>query len=225
MNPASNVHIKICCIASIEEARLAVSLGASAIGLVSAMPTGPGPIPEDLIARIAAAVPPGVETFLLTSKQDAEGIVEQHRRTKTTTIQIVDDIPFAEYKVLREELPGVTLVQVVHVRDESSIQKSVELSEHVDAILLDSGNPSLAKKELGGTGRVHDWSISRLIRENVGIPVYLAGGLNAQNVARAIETVRPFSVDVCSGVRTNGKLDEQKLSDFFLAVKTSGSKT
>ena len=225
MNPASNVHIKICCIASIEEARLAVSLGASAIGLVSAMPTGPGPIPEDLIARIAAAVPPGVETFLLTSKQDAEGIVEQHRRTKTTTIQIVDDVPVPVYEVLRHRLPGVTLVQVVHVRDESLIQKSVELSEHVDAILLDSGNPSLAKKELGGTGRVHDWSISRLIRENVGIPVYLAGGLNAQNVARAIETVRPFSVDVCSGVRTNGKLDEQKLSDFFLAAKTSGSKT
>ena len=221
MIPTSNIRVKICCIASIEEARLAISSGASAIGLVSAMPSGPGPISEDLIAVIAAAVPLGVATFLLTSKQNAAGIIAQQRRTKINTIQIVDEFPFSEYEILRKELPGVNLVQVVHVRDEGSIKKTVELSGHVDAILLDSGNPNLETKELGGTGRVHDWSISRAIREKVTIPVYLAGGLTSENVIRAIETVGPFAVDVCSGVRTNGKLDEKKLTDFFGSVSRS----
>jgi phosphoribosylanthranilate isomerase len=218
MNPTSNVRVKICCIASLEEADRAISLGVSALGLVSAMPSGPGPIAEDLIALIAATVPPGVAAFLLTSKQDAAGIVAQQRRTKTSTIQIVDEFPPAEYAILRKELPGIKLVQVVHVRDEHSIEKAMEVADHVDAILLDSGNPNLATKELGGTGRVHNWSISKTIREMVNVPIYLAGGLTSENVVRAIETVGPFAVDVCSGVRTNGRLDERKLSEFFKAV-------
>ena len=225
MNPTSNVQVKICCIANIEEARLAVSFGASAIGLVSAMPTGPGPISEDLITIIAATIPPGVATFLLTSKQDAPGIIAQQLRTKTNTIQIVDEFPLAEYDILRKELPGIKLVQVVHVQNENSITKAVGVADHVDAILLDSGNPDLGKKELGGTGRVHDWSISKAIREKVNIPAYLAGGLTSENVAHAIEAVRPFAVDVCSGVRTNGKLDEKKLSEFFRSVNRSKIKT
>lgn len=219
MNPTVNVRVKICCIGSLEEARLAISNGASAIGLVSAMPSGPGPIPEELIASIAATVPPSVATFLLTCKQDASAIIEQHRGTKTNTIQIVDKFPRAEYGILRKELPGVKLVQVVHVQDENSVKRAVEVSEYVDAILLDSGNPNLAKKELGGTGRVHDWSISKKVRETVNIPIFLAGGLNSENVAQAIEIVRPFAVDVCSGVRTNERLDEKKLSAFFDAVE------
>jgi phosphoribosylanthranilate isomerase len=219
MNPTVNVRVKICCIGSLEEARLAISHGASAIGLVSAMPSGPGPIPEELIASIAATVPPSVATFLLTCKQDASAIIEQHRGTKTNTIQIVDKFPRAEYGILRKELPGVKLVQVVHVQDENSVKRAVEVSEYVDAILLDSGNPNLAKKELGGTGRVHDWSISKKVRETVNIPIFLAGGLNSENVAQAIEIVRPFAVDVCSGVRTNERLDEKKLSAFFDAVE------
>ena len=218
MNATRNIRVKICCIASVEEANLAISFGASAIGLVSAMPSGPGPIGEDLIATIAAAVPPGIATFLLTSRLDAAGIILQHRATRTSTIQIVDDIPIGEYNVMRKELPGVKLVQVVHVQGERSITKAVEVADYIDAILLDSGNPNLATKVLGGTGRVHDWSISKRIREEVKIPVYLAGGLSADNVAQAIETVAPFAVDVCSGVRTNGKLDERKLSNFFAAV-------
>ncbi len=225
MNPTSNVQVKICCIANIEEARLAVSFGASAIGLVSAMPTGPGPISEDLITIIAATIPPGVATFLLTSKQDAAGVIAQQRLTKTNTIQLVDEFPLAEYDILRKELPGIKLVQVVHVQNENSITKAVGVADHVDAILLDSGNPDLGKKELGGTGRVHDWSISKAIREKVNIPAYLAGGLTSENVAHAIEAVRPFAVDVCSGVRTNGKLDEKKLSEFFRSVNRSKIKT
>lgn len=219
MNRNPPVRVKICCIAGVEEARLAISYGASAIGLVSAMPSGPGPIPENLIAAIAATVPPGISTFLLTSQQSADGIVAQHSGTHTNTIQIVDEFPLDQYDSLRKRLPAIKLVQVVHVLNEDAVDQALAVSAYVDAILLDSGNPRLSRKELGGTGRVHDWSISTTIRENIHIPVYLAGGLRPDNVAEAIETVKPFAVDVCSGVRTNGKLDEEKLAGFFREVE------
>ena len=224
MSRRPHVRVKICCIASIEEANLAIAYGASAIGLVSSMPSGPGPIPEDLIATIVATIPPGIATFLLTCQRDAAGIIAQHRRTKTNTIQIVDEFPLAEYDVLKKALPGIKLVQAIHVRNDESVQQAFNVSEEVDALLLDSGNPKLAIKELGGTGRVHDWSVSRRIREMVNIPVYLAGGLTPENVANAIDTVGPFAVDVCSGVRTNGRLDENKLSGFFHATESTGKR-
>ncbi|MBX2989678.1 MAG: phosphoribosylanthranilate isomerase [Bacteroidetes bacterium] len=212
-------RVKICCISSIEEARLAIRYGASALGLVSAMPSGPGPIPEELIADIAAVIPPGVASFLLTSKQDADSIIKQHRRCRTNTLQLVDRISVHVYQELRRELPGIGLVQVVHVTGEESIVEAIAVSEFVDAILLDSGNQSLPVKELGGTGRTHDWNLSKQIVESVRIPVYLAGGLKAENVAEAIREVRPFAVDLCSGVRTDGVLDESKLAAFFNEVQ------
>ncbi len=208
-------RIKICCISSEAEAATAISFGASAIGLVGKMPSGPGPIEDELIKSIAATVPPPVATFLLTSEQTAEGIVAHHHRTKTNTIQIVDELLGREYAGIRNALPNVKLVQVVHVVGENSVDEACELAEFVDAILLDSGNPSLAVKELGGTGRRHDWKLSRKIVETCGKPVYLAGGLNSENVREAIETVQPFGLDICSGVRTNGELDVRKLEAFF----------
>ncbi len=214
----SRTRVKICCIGSIEEARLAIRYGASAIGLVSAMPSGPGPIPEELIAGIVRAVPPGVDTFLLTCKQTAKEVIDQQRRTNVTTIQLVDQFPVEEYAVLKDELPGIRIVQVVHVLDNQAVEYASSVVPHVDAILLDSGNPSLTVKELGGTGRVHDWSISKKIRDAVAVPVFLAGGLRPENVREAIHAVHPFAVDVCSGVRTNNKLDEEKLARFFTAL-------
>lgn len=208
-------RIKICCIADIEEAMTAVRYGASALGLVGEMPSGPGPIPDEKILEIAAAVPPPIATFLLTSQTTAKGIVEHHQRTRTNTIQIVDELEGRAYREIREALTGVKLVQVIHVTGERSVDESVELAGFVDAILLDSGNPGLPVKELGGTGRRHDWGLSRRIVDAVDKPVFLAGGLNPGNVREAIETVNPFGLDICSGVRTNGKLDEKKLSEFF----------
>jgi len=212
-------RVKICCIGSVEEARLAIAHGASAIGLVSEMPSGPGVIPEPLIAEIAATVPPGVDTFLLTCRTSVDGIVGQQRRTGVNTIQICDDLAEGALQVLRAELPGVSLVQVIHVDGDGAIGRAVAVGPLVDAILLDSGNQKLAVKELGGTGRRHDWTISRRIREQVEVPVYLAGGLEAGNVAEAIAAVSPFALDVCSGVRTEGRLDALKLESFFAAVK------
>ncbi len=215
MQPAHKPRVKICCINSIEEARLAIRYGAAAVGLVSSMPSGPGVIAEALIARIAARIPPAVASFLLTSKQDSAAIIEQQRRCGANTLQLVDSIPLEDYAVLRAALPGIALVQVIHVVDETAIEEARRVAPYVNGILLDSGNPSLRIKELGGTGRRHNWQISRVIREIVEVPVFLAGGLNADNIAEAIQQVAPFGVDVCSGVRTSDQLDEQKLAAFF----------
>lgn len=214
-------RIKICCINSEEEARLAIEFGASAIGLVAKMPSGPGPISDELIRQIAKTVPPPVATFMLTSETMVNEIIEHHQRTNTNTIQIVDSLSSGSYADLRAALHSVKIVQVVHVIDESSVEEALEISGMVDAILLDSGNPKLKVKELGGTGRVHNWQLSRMIRENAKCPVFLAGGLNPDNVRQAIEEVQPFAVDVCSGVRTDGKLDQQKLESFINRVLTT----
>lgn len=218
MKPTVHPKVKICCIQNVAEAKLAIDHGAAALGLVSAMPSGPGPISEDRITEIVAAVPEGISTFLLTSKQDAPSIIEQQQRTRVNTIQIVDAVSTETYDRLREALPGIALVQVIHVLGEESVEEAVQASRHVDAILLDSGNPKLAVKQLGGTGRVHDWNLSRLIREAIDVPLFLAGGLRADNVRHAIEHVQPYAVDICSGVRTNGLLDQVKLQAFMSAV-------
>ncbi len=198
---------------------MAIDAGANAIGLVSAMPSGPGPIAEDLIAQIAAIVPPGVSSFLLTCLQDAASIIDQQRRLRVNTIQICDRLTSGSYQEIREALPGISLVQVIHVTGPESVDEAIAVAPYVDAILLDSGNQSLAIKELGGTGRTHDWSLSRKIREAIEVPLFLAGGLNPSNVAAAIREVQPFGIDVCSGLRTEGALDPQKLSAFIRAIR------
>jgi len=216
-------RVKICCIASEQEAGLAVRAGASAIGLVSRMPSGPGPIPDQRIRDIAATVPPGVATFLLTCERTAAAIIAQQRFCRTNTLQLVDEVEKDAHQRLREALPGISIVQVIHVRSEDAIRESVEVARFVDGILLDSGNPSLAIKVLGGTGRAHDWAVSRKICDAVDIPVFLAGGLNPENVLSAIQQVSPFGVDVCSGLRTDGALDEKKVGDFMRAVRRASA--
>ena len=200
---------------------MAVEYGASALGLVSAMPSGPGVISEETIAAIAAKIPPGVSSFLLTSKKDAASIVSQQGRCRTNTIQLVDSVPIHVYAELRKAMPGIALVQVIHVTGAESIHEAKSMAGYVDALLLDSGNPALAVKELGGTGRTHNWAISRMIRETVDVPLFLAGGLQAGNVAQALAAVGPFGIDLCSGVRTDGRLDRAKLTAFFNALHTA----
>ena len=213
-------RIKICCISTVAEAQLAIRSGADALGLVSAMPSGPGPISDARIAEIAATVPPPIATFLLTSLIDADAIIDQQRRCGTNTLQLVDAVPLDAYARLRRALPGIALVQVIHVRSDESVREACEIAPLVDALLLDSGNPTLAVKELGGTGRVHDWRHSRAIVARCGKPVFLAGGLRADNVHAAIDTVQPFGIDLCSSVRSDGRLDAAKLATFLAAVRT-----
>jgi phosphoribosylanthranilate isomerase len=214
MEPVARPRIKICCINSIEEAQLAIRYGASALGLVSAMPSGPGVILEQQITEIADAIPPGIASFLLTSSQDVGTIIAQQRHCHVNTIQLVDTLPARSHRLLRAALPGIALVQVIHVRGSEALEEARAVAPYVNAILLDSGNPGLAIKELGGTGRVHDWTVSLSIRETLDIPIYLAGGLNADNVRDAIRQVGPFGLDLCSSVRTDGHLDKEKLARF-----------
>ena len=207
-------RIKICCISSPDEAALAIKEGADALGLVGHMPSGPGVIDDDLISDIVDTVPPPVSTFLLTSETKAEAIVHHARRCRADTLQLVDEVDADACPIIRAALPSRRLVQVIHVEDQTSVRAAVSAAELVDALLLDSGKPSAEIKELGGTGRTHDWAISKAIVDACSCPVFLAGGLTPDNVREAIQAVEPFGVDLCSGVRTDGCLDAEKLRAF-----------
>ena len=210
---------KVCCIRSVDEAALALRAGAAALGLVSAMPSGPGVIGDERIREIAAWAPPVARTFLLTARTGPEEIAAQVRAAGTDTVQLVDAVAPASHRALRTLLPGVRLVQVIHVRGPASVDEALAAAATVDELLLDSGNPFLAVKQLGGTGRVHDWSYSRRIVEAVGLPVWLAGGLGPDNARAAIEAVGPHGLDVCSGLRVGGRLDPARLDAFAAAVR------
>lgn len=218
MKESARPRVKICCIGSIAEAWLAINSGASALGFVSAMPSGAGIISEELIGEIIPQVPPAISSFLLTCLQDADLIIDQQQRLRPNTLQLCDRLGVGHHARLRRDLRGVAIVQVIHVTGPESVAEAIAIDRYVDAILLDSGNQNLAVKELGGTGRTHDWELSAQIREAVQVPVFLAGGLNAENVADAFKRVRPFAVDVCTGVRTGGRLDKEKLSAFMTAI-------
>jgi len=212
-------RVKICCIASRDEAELAIAHGADAVGLVGAMPSGPGVVDDAIISDVASRVPPPVASFLLTSETSATAIAEHARRAGASTVQIVSHIAAEQSARLAALLPTIRRVQVVHVEDESAVDLIETYAPHVHAFLLDSGRPSLTVPELGGTGRTHDWGVSANFVRASPRPVFLAGGLTPDNAAEAIRVVRPYGLDICSGVRTNGRLDAAKLSAFFSAVR------
>ena len=197
---------------------MAIQAGAWALGLVAEMPSGQGPISDELIADILESLPAPVETFLLTSRVEADAIIDHHLVCPSTTIQMVDHVPYADLAKIRKALPGVKLVQVIHVVDEEAITAAKLVAPLVDMILLDSGKPLATERTLGGTGDTHDWDISLQIRQQIGIPMLLAGGLNHSNVAEAIRHVKPFGVDLCSRIRTGNKLDPVKLEAFVRVV-------
>jgi phosphoribosylanthranilate isomerase len=212
-------RVKICCIASLEEARIAMAAGADALGLVARMPSGPGPIADEAIAAIAAAVPPPVATFLLTAKTSAAAIAAHVRATQPSVVQIVSHIDPAEAAALAVREPQVRWVQVIHVEGPEALAMIPLYAPHVHAFLLDSGRPNAPVAELGGTGRAHDWAISAAFVRASERPVFLAGGLTPDNVGEAIRRVRPFGLDLCSGVRRDGRLDAAKVSAFMAAVR------
>lgn len=220
MESQFRIRVKICCISSLAEARLAIQLGADALGLVGRMPSGPGVVGDELATQIVRATPPPIATFMLTSETTTAEIIAHQQRVGANTIQIVDAVSPETYDQLHAALPAVKLVQVIHVIDERNIDEALKaVQDGADALLLDSGNPTLTVKELGGTGRVHNWLVSRQIVEQSPVPVFLAGGLNPQNVREAIDAVQPFGLDICSGVRTNENLDERKLEAFMRALR------
>ena len=214
-------RIKICCIRNEEEARLAVASGADAIGLVGVTPSNPRSVPDDRIAAIAATLPPPLASFLLTSETTAEAIASQVRRTSVSTVQILAHLDPRESVALADDLPSIQRVQVIHVEDKGCLELIDIYAAHVHAFLLDSGHPSATVPEFGGTGRAHDWDLSRTFVSVSPRPVFLAGGLTPENVGRAISHVHPFGVDLCGGVRKNGCLDSEQLREFVAAVRAA----
>lgn len=217
-----HLRVKICCIQSESEVAAAVAAGAAALGFVGEMPSGPGMLTDQRIAELVPFVPPFVVPVLLTSRTDPDAIVEQVARCRVRAVQLCAPLDPPAAARLRGLLPGVACVHVVHVTGPESITEARALAPLADALLLDTGVREGPQRQLGGTGRTHDWMVSREIVRAVTKPVILAGGLEAGNVGAALTTVRPWAVDVCSGVRTEGRLDPVRLSAFFAAVRSGG---
>ncbi len=219
MHEALFPRVKICCIQDVEEMRLAVRYGATFIGLVGPMPSGFGPIPEATIAEIASVTPPGVTAVLLTSETSAQAIIAQQKRVGVGAVQIVDELKDGTYQELRAGMPGVDIIQVIHMDGPEALDRAVNAAPHVDALLLDSGDPHAEVRVLGGTGKTHDWNLSAKIRSSIAKPLFLAGGLRPTNVGEAMNQVAPFALDLCTGIRTDNKLDENKLLLFMRNVR------
>jgi len=211
-------RVKICCIRDVAEMALAVAAGADAVGLVGPMPTGPGPVDDETARRVAAAVPASVAPWLLTSEETPEAILAHAERCGATTVQIVRHVPPGHHDALAAMAPFLRRVQEIHVEDEAALDLVAAYADRPHTFLLDSGRPSAS--ELGGTGRLHDWAVSARCVEAAARPVFLAGGLGPANAAEAIRHVRPFGLDVCSGLRDGaGALVPSLLMAFVAAVE------
>ena len=217
---------KICCIKSVEEAEIAIRAGAYAIGLVAEMPNGPGEIDDVNIRAITDDVRQRhcgrAYSVLLTSRTRGDAIVEHVRDTLPDMVQIVDTPEHGAHGVIRKAHPDLKIIQVIHVEDESAVDQARAVEADVDFILLDSGKPSSPVRTFGGTGETHDWSVSKRIVETVDRAVFLAGGLAPENVPAAVSKVRPFGVDVCSGLRDRERdyaLIPERVDAFVAALK------
>ena len=212
--------IKICCIQNDTEVEIAAAAGATHVGLVAAMPSGPGPIPDERIGKIVDAVPLGVAAVLLTARTDADSISEHVRATGVSAVQIVREVSAEVRLSVKAAVPSIEILQVVHVGGPEAFEQAQRAVVGSDFVLLDSGRPSARTPELGGTGRTHDWAVSAQIVSRLDIPVFLAGGLGPENVEEAIRKVRPAGVDLCSGIRDPaGRLVVGRLSAFVEAVR------
>lgn len=212
-------RIKICCIANPGEAEMAAAAGADLIGMVGPMPTGPGVLSLRDCAEVTVLSPAWVTPVLLSSSEDCEGLVADIRNARVRAIQIVRHIAPKVHDDLRMRMPSVRRLQVIHVEGPEALDLIPVYGDRVDAFLLDSGKVSA--DQLGGTGRVHDWSISAEFVRRSPVPVFLAGGLTPENAAEAIRQVGPFGLDICSGLRTDDKLDHAKLTAFMTAVRAA----
>jgi len=209
------VSVKVACIRNPEEAMRAVSFGAAAIGMAAETPTGGRALTHAEIARIVAAVPETTGTFLMTTRRSAIELAELARNAGVNTIQLWDEPDPDAYAHLRSAVPGISIVQSIPVMGEGAIETAISVSPRVDALLLDSASRSVPVRWEEQHGRTHDWRISRRIADAVSIPVILSGGLTHLNVADAIRAVRPYGVEVCSGVRTKGQLNTTLLVQFL----------
>ena len=203
---------------------MAIQAGADALGLVGAMPTsGPGVIEDHTIRAISLELPAAVSAFLLTQERTAEAIADHVIRCAVSTVQVVNHVDPLELQTLRRLMPTLRIVQVIHVEGSDALDLVHHYENFVHSFLLDSGTPGAAVPILGGTGRTHDWAVSAQIVRSTRRPVFLAGGLTPVNVVEAIRVVRPYGLDICSGVRSEGRLDIEKLRSYVHAIDSQRS--
>lgn len=199
-------RVKICCIQNPDEARLAIGVGADSLGLVSSTPASPQVMRPEKIREITQLIPPSIDAFVLTALDSSWDLIDLIRNVKNRTIQLIDRLNTGNYLEIRASIPCVKIVQTIDASHEEAFDQAIRIDSYVDAILL--------KANLHGS-----WEVCREIVEHVQTPVFLSGDLHALNVREAIEAIRPFGVDVCEGVRTEGKLDAEKLRRFIHEVK------
>jgi phosphoribosylanthranilate isomerase len=206
------VRVKICGIKSIDEAWMAVDAGADAFGLI----VGATHKTEDVLKPetahyILKEAPPYISSVLVTHLTTAKEILAIYTKVPACHIQLQDNISIDEIDKLRKNLKHVKLIKAIHVVRKDAVDAAKYFAPNVDALLLDSKT----RFRIGGTGKVHDWNISRDIVESIEIPIILAGGLTPENVVEAIKKVRPFGVDVNTGVKfPDGTKNPQLIKDF-----------
>ena len=211
-----NTKIKICGIRSIDDLSLSLQCGANAIGLI----VGAKYVTEDNLSiekatEIWKKIPPFVSSVLVSHGLCADEILSIHNKVSTTTIQLQNNISKDNILIIRKSLPYIKLIKAIHVTGEESIKEAISYKDIVDAILLDTKTSN----RIGGTGITHDWNISKKIVSILNKPVILAGGLNPTNITDAVTTVKPFAVDVNSGIEDfNGNKSPELTSVFIRKI-------
>jgi len=214
------MYVKICGIRRQEDALIATELGADAIGLLVGQKHNSPDFVSATVARdIFRALPPSVDAVLVTHVEDVDELERLLQESEITTIQLHSEIAPSSVERLRHRLPHLKIFKSVNIISADSVAYPEAFKKLVDGFVLDSIN--LATSQVGGTGKTHDWSVSRqIVMRYPEVPIILAGGLNSENVRSAIERVRPFGVDVNSGTKAaDGFKDPRKIEAFIIQAK------
>lgn len=210
------VKVKICGITNIKDALLAAELGADFLGFIVEISESEDSLSKDEAKNLIRQLPLEVIPVMVTYLNNAEEIVKVASYVIAGAVQLHSNISLPEIGKIRKALPKIKIIKAIHVIDEKVVSEAVKFSDYVDYILLDSK----AKGKIGGTGKTHDWSISRKIILKCKKPVLLAGGLNPENVLDAVRKIKPFGVDVNSGVKAKPRVkDAEKLRKFIENAK------
>lgn len=211
--------VKICGIASEEDARVAAASGADLAGFLAGLVyPSPDAVEAGEARRLARGLPATIRPVLVTHRTDPDLVAALLRETGFSAVQLHGEFPIREIPALRDALPGLFVSRVVHVDGPEAIARGTEVARFADAVHLDTR----VGDRLGGTGTTHDWGIAAEIVRSCGKPVLLAGGLTPENVARAVRTVRPWAVDVNSGVEdAEGRKSPERCRAFALAARAT----
>jgi phosphoribosylanthranilate isomerase len=209
------VKVKICGITSNEDLVTAVEAGADAVGFVVNVPSSPRNLALGEAERLMKNTPVFVKNVVVTVPKRLSELIETYERLRPDILQIhghnLSD------SVIREKLANTRLIRAIQVKSDYAVDEAIKATNTFDAILVDSFVPG----RLGGTGKVHNWELSKRVRQKIHPkPLILAGGLNPENVQGAIRVVKPYAVDVSSGIESQpGIKDSKKVFEFIKNAK------